>query len=80
MKPNRGSTGVLNKKRNYAQLHLDLGQSDFLLHSCPVCSFQYACGNQGDKKVHKEFHKDYTRGIQFKVITSYVNMKKSMTL
>lgn len=28
----------------------------------------YACGDEGDEKVHKEFHKDYTHGIQFKVL------------
>ncbi|KAK7837194.1 protein chromosome transmission fidelity 7 [Quercus suber] len=26
-----------NKKRTYAQLHLDLGQSDFNLHTCSTC-------------------------------------------
>ncbi|XP_058183399.1 protein CHROMOSOME TRANSMISSION FIDELITY 7-like isoform X4 [Rhododendron vialii] len=26
----------------------------------------YVCGDEGDEKVHKEFHKDYTHGIQFK--------------
>ncbi|KAF7113317.1 hypothetical protein RHSIM_RhsimUnG0138100 [Rhododendron simsii] len=58
--------GILKKKRSYAQLHLDLGQSDFLLHTCSMCGFMYACGDEGDEKVHKEFHKDYTHGIQFK--------------
>ncbi|KAG5533041.1 hypothetical protein RHGRI_027318 [Rhododendron griersonianum] len=58
--------GNLKKKRSYAQLHLDLGQSDFLLHTCSVCGFMYACGDEGDEKVHKEFHKDYMHGIQFK--------------
>ncbi|KAG4149635.1 hypothetical protein ERO13_D05G345901v2 [Gossypium hirsutum] len=30
-----GSNGRnLNKKRSYAQFHLELGQSDFLLHAC----------------------------------------------
>lgn len=57
---------ILKKKRSYAQLHLDLGQSDFLLHTCPICGFMYACGYEGDEKVHKEFHKDYTHGIPFK--------------
>ncbi|KAI8539653.1 hypothetical protein RHMOL_Rhmol09G0199600 [Rhododendron molle] len=54
--------GNLKKKRSYAQPHLDLGQSDFLLHTCSVCGFMYACGDEGDEKVHK----DYTHGIQFK--------------
>ncbi|KAE9451264.1 hypothetical protein C3L33_16841, partial [Rhododendron williamsianum] len=51
------------RQRSFAQLHLDLGQSDFLLHTCSVCGFMYACGDEGDEKVHK----DYTHGIQFKV-------------
>ncbi|KAM0883431.1 hypothetical protein ACQ4PT_031654 [Festuca glaucescens] len=28
---------VLNKKRSYGQFHLELGQPDFLLHTCAVC-------------------------------------------
>ncbi|KAB2034994.1 hypothetical protein ES319_D04G121900v1 [Gossypium barbadense] len=33
-----GSNGRnLNKKRSYAQFHLELGQSDFLLHACSIC-------------------------------------------
>ncbi|KAK6244435.1 hypothetical protein QUC31_010844 [Theobroma cacao] len=33
-----GSNGRnLNKKRSYAQFHLELGQSDFLLHACSTC-------------------------------------------
>ena len=59
---------TLNKKRSYAQFHLELGQSDFLLHSCSTCGFKYAPGDEGDEKVHKEFHKNYTHGIQFKVL------------
>lgn len=57
----------LNKKRSYAQYHLELGQSDFLLHTCSICGFNYAAGDDGDEKVHKAFHKNYTHGIQFKV-------------
>ncbi|KAF5948094.1 hypothetical protein HYC85_014051 [Camellia sinensis] len=56
-----------NKKRSYVQLHLDLGQSDFLLCTCSICGFKFACGDEGDEKVHKEFHKDCSHGIQFKV-------------
>ncbi|CAH9077459.1 unnamed protein product [Cuscuta europaea] len=56
----------LIRKRNYAQFHLELGQSDFLLHTCNVCSFQYATGNKGDEKVHQTIHRNYTRGIPFK--------------
>ncbi|OVA07137.1 N-acetyltransferase ESCO [Macleaya cordata] len=57
---------ILNKKRSYAQFHLELGQSDFLLHTCSTCGLKYARGDEGDEKVHKEFHKTYTHGIQFK--------------
>ncbi|XP_028053242.1 protein CHROMOSOME TRANSMISSION FIDELITY 7-like [Camellia sinensis] len=55
-----------NKKRSYVQLHLDLGQSDFLLCTCSICGFKFARGDEGDEKVHKEFHKDCSHGIQFK--------------
>ncbi|RVW42752.1 Protein chromosome transmission fidelity 7 [Vitis vinifera] len=58
---------TLNKKRNYAQFHLELGQSDFLLHSCSTCGLKYAPGDEGDEQVHKAFHKNFTHGIQFKV-------------
>ncbi|CAK9180771.1 unnamed protein product [Ilex paraguariensis] len=57
---------VLNKKRSYAQFHLELGQSDFLLHTCATCGFNYATGDEGDEEVHKTFHKNYTHGIRFK--------------
>ncbi|KAG8375028.1 hypothetical protein BUALT_Bualt10G0057000 [Buddleja alternifolia] len=57
---------VLNNKRNYAQLHLEVGQSDFLLHTCTSCGFKYAPGDESDEKVHKTFHKSYTHGIPFK--------------
>lgn len=59
---------VLNKKRKYAQFHLEFGQSDFFLHTCNVCNFQYATGQEGDEKVHQAFHKNYTVGIPFKVL------------
>lgn len=62
-----GKTVTKNKKRSYAQLHLDLGQSDFLLHTCSVCGVMYVTGDEEDEKAHKGFHNDYTRGIQFKV-------------
>lgn len=62
-----GKTVTKNKKRSYAQLHLDLGQSDFLLHTCSACGVMYVTGNEKDEKAHKGFHNDYTRGIQFKV-------------
>ncbi|KAH1070953.1 hypothetical protein GYH30_007818 [Glycine max] len=31
---------VKNKKRSYAQFHLDFGQSDFLLRACSTCRFK----------------------------------------
>ncbi|RZS28117.1 hypothetical protein BHM03_00061680, partial [Ensete ventricosum] len=58
----------LNKKRSYAQYHLELGQSDFLLRSCSVCGMMYACGDETDEKLHRSFHKNYYDGIQFKVL------------
>ncbi|XP_050382664.1 protein CHROMOSOME TRANSMISSION FIDELITY 7 [Argentina anserina] len=61
-----GMTVVKNKKRSYAQYHLDLGQSDFLLKTCAECGVMYVTGDEGDEKAHKGFHNDYTRGIQFK--------------
>nr|CAD1824669.1 unnamed protein product [Ananas comosus var. bracteatus] len=57
---------VINKKRSYAQYHLELGQSDFVLHSCAVCGMMYARGDQEDEKTHKAFHKNYYEGITFK--------------
>ncbi|KAL5805305.1 hypothetical protein ACOSQ3_032105 [Xanthoceras sorbifolium] len=48
---------TLNKKRSYAQFHLE----------CSTCGVKYAPGDEGDKKAHMTFHKDYTLGIQFKV-------------
>ncbi|KAJ8556484.1 hypothetical protein K7X08_032236 [Anisodus acutangulus] len=67
--PNLGvakSGKALNKKRKYAQFYLELGQSDFLLHTCTVCGFKYAKGDEGDEKFHKTLHKNYTHGIPFK--------------
>ncbi|PRQ44132.1 putative N-acetyltransferase ESCO, zinc-finger, N-acetyltransferase ESCO, acetyl-transferase [Rosa chinensis] len=61
-----GKTVTKNKKRSYAQYHLDLGQSDFLLHTCSACGVMYVTGDEEDEKAHKGFHNDYTRGIQFK--------------
>lgn len=63
----------VNKKRSYAQYHLELGQSDFLLHTCSVCGLRYALGDEGDEKVHKTFHKIYYEGIQFKVLVFSLN-------
>ncbi|KAK6147636.1 hypothetical protein DH2020_018548 [Rehmannia glutinosa] len=57
---------VLNKKRNYAQLHLEVGQFNFLWRTCTTCGFKYAPGVEDDEKVHKTFHKNYTHGIPFK--------------
>ncbi|KAK9123309.1 hypothetical protein Sjap_012911 [Stephania japonica] len=60
------SSRIINKKRSYAQLHLELGQSDFLLHTCSACGLKYARGEEGDEKVHKEYHKNSINGIKFK--------------
>lgn len=57
----------LNKKRNYTQFHLELGQSDFLLRHCVDCGVKYAPGDESDEKSHQSFHKNYTNGIPFKV-------------
>ncbi|KAG6482709.1 protein CHROMOSOME TRANSMISSION FIDELITY 7-like [Zingiber officinale] len=61
-----GSSRMLNKKRSYAQYHLELGQSDFLLRSCSVCGMMYAPGDESDEKLHGDFHKKYYEGIRFK--------------
>ncbi|XP_028784945.1 protein CHROMOSOME TRANSMISSION FIDELITY 7 [Neltuma alba] len=61
-----GRTIIKNKKRSYAQFHLDCGQSDFLLHNCSTCGVKFAPGDVEDEKAHKEFHKTYTRGLSFK--------------
>ncbi|EPS67930.1 hypothetical protein M569_06843, partial [Genlisea aurea] len=60
------SVKVLNKKRNFAQLHLEVGQTNFMLHTCPVCEFMYTPGEDSDEKIHKTFHKHYIHGIPFK--------------
>lgn len=73
--PNLGvmkSGEVLNKKRKYAQFYLEMGQSDFCLHTCTVCGFKYARGDEEDEKFHKTSHKNYTRGIPFKVILQQI--------
>lgn len=59
-------TVVKNKKRSYAQFHLDFGQSDFLLRECPTCGIKFTPGHPHDEKSHNEFHKSYTHGIQFR--------------
>jgi hypothetical protein len=41
-----------SKKRTYAQLHLELGQSDFVLHTCSVCRMMYGRGNDLSIKDH----------------------------
>ncbi|XVE75870.1 hypothetical protein DITRI_Ditri12bG0126300 [Diplodiscus trichospermus] len=56
----------LNKKRSYAQFHLELGQSDFLLHGCSTCGVKYSPGDEVDEKNHSVFHKNFTLGIPFK--------------
>lgn len=62
---------ALNRKRSYAQYHLELGQSDFLLHTCSICGLKYALGDEEDEKVHKAFHVNYYHGIQFKVLQQF---------
>ncbi|KAK7390424.1 hypothetical protein VNO78_25729 [Psophocarpus tetragonolobus] len=59
-------TVVKNKKRSYAQFHLDFGQSDFLLRACSTCGIKFTPGDPHDEKSHNEFHKSYTQGIPFK--------------
>jgi N-acetyltransferase len=67
-KPKGGGRGELvSRKRSYAQFHLELGQPDFLLHTCSVCGMMYARGNDDDEKVHKAYHKNYFDGVPFKV-------------
>ncbi|CAO2831821.1 unnamed protein product [Amaranthus hypochondriacus] len=66
LKGDNGGGKILNKKRKYAQFHLELGQSDFLLHTCKICGIKYAKGDEIDEKVHTTFHKNYTHGIPFK--------------
>ncbi|TYG54116.1 hypothetical protein E1A91_D09G152300v1 [Gossypium mustelinum] len=62
-----GSNGRnLNKKRSYAQFHLELGQSDFLLHACLICGVKYSPGDEADERNHSIFHKNFTLGVQFK--------------
>ncbi|OIV91929.1 hypothetical protein TanjilG_00597 [Lupinus angustifolius] len=65
-----GTTVVKNKNRSYAQFHLDCGQSDFLLCTCSTCGVKFAPGDAEDEKTHKDFHKHYTQGIQFRGWTS----------
>ncbi|XP_058751833.1 protein CHROMOSOME TRANSMISSION FIDELITY 7-like [Vicia villosa] len=57
---------VKNKKRSYAQFHLELGQSDFLLRACSTCGIEFTPGDVEDEKLHVQFHKRYTQGIQFR--------------
>ncbi|KAK4754683.1 hypothetical protein SAY87_002787 [Trapa incisa] len=61
-----GSTVNKNKKRSYAQFHLVVGQSDFLLRTCSACGMKYAPGDEEDEKAHTVFHKNYTLGVPFK--------------
>lgn len=63
-----GRGGLVSKKRSYAQFHLELGQRDFVLHTCSGCGMMYARGNDDDEKVHQSYHKNYFEGIPFKVL------------
>ncbi|CAL5068691.1 unnamed protein product [Urochloa decumbens] len=62
----RGRGELVSRKRSYAQFHLELGQPDFVLHTCSVCGMMYARGNDDDEKVHKAYHKTYFEGVPFK--------------
>lgn len=64
-------TKIVNKKRSYAQYHLELGQSDFLLHQCAVCGMMYARGDIADEKSHKSYHKEFCEGLAFKVFALF---------
>ncbi|XP_062184886.1 protein CHROMOSOME TRANSMISSION FIDELITY 7 [Phragmites australis] len=64
--PSCAGGDLRSKKRTYAQFHLELGQSDFLLHTCSICGMMYARGNDDDEKVHKAYHKSYFEGVPFK--------------
>nr|KAJ0228566.1 hypothetical protein LSAT_V11C100011610 [Lactuca sativa] len=48
----------------YAQFHLDLGQSDFLLHTCKTCGFKFAPGDKEDtrssQRVSQKLHSWYS--------------------
>uniref|UniRef100_A0A1D1YG22 N-acetyltransferase ESCO2 n=1 Tax=Anthurium amnicola TaxID=1678845 RepID=A0A1D1YG22_9ARAE len=57
---------LLNKKRSYVQYHLELGQSDFFLHTCSICGMKYTRGEEEDEQLHKTFHKNYHEGIPFR--------------
>ncbi|CAA6669863.1 unnamed protein product [Spirodela intermedia] len=57
---------VLKKRRSYAQCFLELGQPDFLLHTCSTCGMRYTRGDEDDEKLHRSFHNNYCRGIPFK--------------
>ncbi|XP_010534388.1 PREDICTED: protein CHROMOSOME TRANSMISSION FIDELITY 7 isoform X2 [Tarenaya hassleriana] len=65
-KETAASSKNLNKKRSYAQFHLELGQSDFLLRHCAECGIKYAPGDELDEKNHRTFHKNHMHGIRFK--------------
>ncbi|KAF2289634.1 hypothetical protein GH714_037626 [Hevea brasiliensis] len=56
LKPeSRRSGKVLNKKRSYAQFHLDLGQSDFNFRTCSACGVKYAPGKKRMRRTIKHF-------------------------
>lgn len=65
---------VKNKKRSYAQFHLEFGQSDFLLHTCSTCGVEFSPGNVDDEKNHTQFHKCYMQGIQFRVSSQFESL------
>ena len=73
-----GRGELVSKKRSYAQFHLELGQPDFVLHTCSVCGMMYARGNDDDEKVHKAYHKSYFEGIPFKVLLLTASPRRTL--
>jgi N-acetyltransferase len=57
-KPDSADSGKAintNKKRTYAQLHLELGQSDFNLHTCSKCGVKYAPERKRMRRLTRDF-------------------------
>ena len=73
-----GRGGLVSKKWSYAQFHLELGQPDFVLHTCSVCGMMYARGNDDDEKVHKAYHKSYFEGVPFKVLLLTASPRRTL--
>ncbi|KAL9690672.1 hypothetical protein QQ045_011078 [Rhodiola kirilowii] len=69
MKNPKSSVGSksLNKNRSYAQLHLELCQSDSLVNLCSICGLRYAPDEVDVEELHN-FHKNNTHGLPFKSV------------